>query len=121
MTTELSDTKKFSLEVLNEFDELAQPEINNIVMKKLWDYVKNYAHKIVLRKPDKELESKLYKIYQKLHPKFQDIDLGVQMKVGEALGSPQVPNVGELAKKKHLVKMTDAETIQLLKDLEINF
>ena len=88
-------------------------------MRKVWDYVKSYTNKIVLNKDDSELESKLYKVYEKLHPKFQDVDLGVQMQIGEKLGSPKIPNVGDLAKKRKLVKIDDAEANQIIKRLKI--
>ena len=110
---QLSQVKQFAMATLQCFDNLAQPEINNRVMRKIWEYVRNYTYKIILKKNDSELKEKLKEVYVTLGPMFNDVDMSRQIAEGEKLGSPQIPRVGELAKIKDLtVNQTD-----LLKEL----
>jgi len=115
---ELSETKKFALEVLDEFDALIIPEIQNRYTKRAWEWIKNFVFNKLMKKPDDEINSKLLKIYKKLHPKFQNIDIGIQLDIGEKLGSPKIPNVGELAKKR-IIKLTKQETEEILRSMNI--
>jgi len=112
---DISIVKKFALETLDCFDELAKPEIKNRVMEKIWNYVKGYTFKKILRKPDEEIKTKLFKIHTTLGKMFKDIDMSVEIKEGEKLGSIKIPNVGELAKVKELTTTTD----ELLKELRL--
>ena len=109
---ELSIVKEFALKTLNCFDDLAKPEIKNRVMLKLWDYLKNYTFKIILRKPDAELKEKLKQVHETLGPLFADVQMSEEIKQGEKLGSPIIPDVGELAKVKSLTNSN-----KLLKEL----
>ena len=65
MNTPLSEEKKFAIEVLDIFDELARPEIKNRVFAKIWNYVKQYTFRIILKKPDHEITEKLLIIHRK--------------------------------------------------------
>ena len=112
-TAPLSYVKTYAVKTLECFDELAKPEIQNRVMAKLWNYIKSYTLKIIKNKPDAELKVKLFKIHNTLGPLFNDVRMSVEIKEGEALGSPKIPNVGELAKIKELTS-TD-----LLKELKL--
>ena len=112
--TALSDVKEYAVKTLNCFDELAKPEIKNRVMGKLWDYIKSYTFKIILRKPDKELKQNLLKIHNTLGPLFNDVKMSVEIREGENLGSPKIPNVGHLAKIKNLTSCDE-----LLKELKL--
>ncbi len=94
--------KQYAIKTLNCFDDLARPEIKNALMDKVWNFVKNRTFKIILRKPDEELKIKLFQVHKTLGPLFSDVDLDNAIKEGEALGSPKVPNVGELKKLKAL-------------------
>lgn len=112
----LSSDKKFAIEVLKIFDELAQPEIKNRVMAKVWGYVFNYIHKIILKKPDEEINKSLLKVYLKLHPKFQQVDMSVEIQKGEAISGIKIPNVGEMARVRNTVRLSDAELDELLEE-----
>ena len=89
----LSDVKQFSLEVLECFNELAQPELTSIT-KRIWDFLYGRTKGIISKKPDEELNEKLLKIYRILHPRFKDLDIAVSIKAGEALGSVKIPQWG---------------------------
>ena len=110
----LSQVKEFAVKTLECFDELAKPEIKNRVMLSVWNYIKKYTFKIILRKPDKELKEKLLQVYKTLGPLFTQTDLSIQIHQGEKLGSPKIPNVGELARIKELTSSED-----LLKELRL--
>ena len=114
----LSEVKQFSLEVLNCFDELAQPELTTIT-RKIWIFLFGRTQQIIAKKPDEELNEKLLKIYKILHPKFKDLDISLAIQAGEALGSIKIPNVGELAKKKKLTKVSEQEALKLIKELNL--
>ena len=83
---------------------MARPEIQNIIMKKLWDYVKSYTGGIILRKPDAELQLKLKEIHAILNPLFTKVDMSVGIHQGIKLGSPKPPNVGELKEIMSLIE-----------------
>ncbi len=117
MDTNQSKIKQYAIKTLDCFDQLAKPEIKNRVMSKIWDYLKSYTLKIILRKPDKELKTKLFKIHQTLNPLFSDLDNSIQMKAGELLGSPKIPNVGELGKIKELI--SEKSVNELLQELKL--
>ena len=113
-TAPLSNIKGHALKVLDCFDELAKPEIKNRVMQSVWNYIKKYTRRIIERKPDNELKEKLFEVYKTLGPLFTQTDLSVQIQEGEALGSPKIPNVGELAQIKNLTSCNE-----LLKELKL--
>ncbi len=108
---ELSETKQFALNVLSCFDDLAKPEINNSVMLKIWDFVRNRTFKIILKKPDAELKEALRKVHATLGPMFKDVDLSEEIRAGEKLGSVKIPDVGELARVRKLTNQTAADVL----------
>jgi len=112
---ELSQVKQFALKTLGCFDELAKPELNNRIMIKVWNYVRDYTFKIILRKNDDELKIKLFQVYKTLGPLFTDVEMSEQIKEGEKLGSVKIPDVGELAKIKQLTVTSE----DLLKELNL--
>ena len=116
-TNQPSKVKIFALNVLSGFDDLARPEIQNVVMEKIWNYVRNYAQKVILKKPDEEIQVKLFNIYKVFKEHFDDIDMAIELKKGEELGSPQVPNLGKIAEVRALSNMNDKKAYQLIKDL----
>ena len=117
MDTNPSKVKQYAIKTLDCFDQLAKPEIKNRVMSKIWDYVKSYTLKIIMRKPDPEIKDKLFRIHQTLNPLFSDLDASIEMKKGELLGSPKIPNVGELGKIKELT--SEKSVIELLQELKL--
>jgi len=113
----LSEEKKFALEVLDIFNDLAQPELKNRVFIKIWDYVKGYTQKVILKKPDHELTEKLLIVHKKLSARFQDVSNSVQMNIAEQMGSIPIPKVGELARVKNLTKINKEQAAQLAKEI----
>lgn len=113
----MSEIKKYAYETLDCFDELAKPEIKNIVFDKIWKFVYNYVHKIIGKKPDSELKEKLEKIHNTLNPLFVKAEISLGIKEGEKLGSPQIPNVGELAKIRALTAKDEQKALELVKEL----
>jgi len=111
---DFSIVKQFALRTLECFDEIAKPEIKNSVMVKIWNYLKGYTFKKILKKPDQELKETLYKVYCVLGPLFKDLDISNEIKAGELLGSPKIPDVGEMAKVKPLAV---DHTAKILKEL----
>jgi len=118
MSTPLSEEKKFALEVLDVFDELARPEIKNKIFAKIWNYVKNYTFGVIIKKPDNEIIEKLLIIHKKLNSRFQDVNNSIEINKAEALGSIKIPNVGHLGKIKSLTKINKEQAVQLMKELE---
>lgn len=113
-----NNSKEFAIEVLNVFDELAKPEIKNRVMLKIWDYVKGHTFKIILKKPDSEIDEKLLIIHQKLNQRFKDIDSSIEINVMEKLNpGVSIPEVGELARVKNLTTVNKEQAAQLFKEL----
>lgn len=119
MTNQPSKPQDFALKVLEGFDELARPEIQNVVMAKIWDYVKSYARKVILRKPDEEIQVKLFNIFKVFKEHFDNIDMAIELQKGEELGSPKVPNLGEIAKIREITQMDKTKALQLIKDLNL--
>ena len=116
----MSQVKDYAFKVLDCFDELARPEIKNRVFAKIWNYVKNYTYKIIMRKPDEELKIKLFKIYSVLGPMFNETAMSIEMQKAEALGSVPVPDVGKLGEIKQLTKIDEKKALQLLEELMID-
>ena len=75
---------------MDAFDKMARPEIQNVIMKKIWDYVKGYSARIIMSKPDAELEAKLKEIHKILNPLFTKVDNAKQVNEGVKLGSPRI-------------------------------
>jgi len=114
----LSDVKIFAIEVLDVFDELARPEIKRTVFKKMWEYLKNYSYKIILKKKDEEINDKLLMIHKKLSKRFKDIDSSIEINVMEKLNpGVSIPPVGELAKTKNLTNVNKDQAKRLYKEL----
>ena len=117
-TNPLSEIKQFSLEVLNCFDELAQPELTSVT-KKIWGFLYRRVQGIIIRKPDEELQQKLLKIYVILGKKFKDTEISLEINASEKLGSVPIPKIGELARQAKLTKVNEREALKLLEDLNL--
>jgi len=120
MNTPLSSEKQFALEVLDVFDDLARPEIKNRVFAKIWDYVKSYTFRVIMKKPDNEIIEKLLIIHKKLNSRFQDVTDSIEINKAEALGSIKIPNVGHLGKIKSLTKINKEQAQQLMEELKFD-
>ena len=118
-TNQLSKPKEFALKVLDGFDKLARPEIKNIVFEKIWNYVAGYSKKVILNKPDEELQIKLFSIYKVFKEHFDNVEMAIEIKKGEALGSPKIPNLGEIAKARELTAMNTQKALKLIQDLNL--
>ena len=116
-TNQLSKPKEFALKVLDGFDKLARPEIKNIVFEKIWNYVSNYSKKVILNKPDEELQVKLFSIYKVFKEHFDNVEMGVEIKKGEALGSPKIPNLGDIAKIRAITDMDNQKALKIIEEL----
>jgi len=116
----LSQIQEFAFKVLDCFDELAKPELNNRIIAKIWNYLKGYVAKIILTKPDEEIKLSLLKIYQALGPLFKDTEISIQAQIGEELGSIKIPRVGEFGKTVDLVKIhaNKAEALKIIEELK---
>ncbi len=114
----LSEVKEFAIEVLDVFDELAHPEIKNRVMVRIWDFVKSHTYKIILKKPDNEINDKLMMIHQKLSQRFKDIDNSIEINAMEKINpGVQIPKVGELAKVQKLTTVSKEQADKLYSEL----
>ena len=113
----LSKPKEFALKVLDGFDKLARPEIKNIVFEKIWNYVSNYSKKVILNKPDEELQIKLFSIYKVFKEHFDNVEMAIEIKKGEALGSPKIPNLGDIAKIRAITNMDNQKALKIIEEL----
>ena len=120
MNTPLSEEKKFALEVLDIFDELARPEIKNRVFAKIWDYVKSYTFRIILKKPDHEIIEKLLIVHKKLNTRFQNVNDSIEINKAESMGSVKIPPVGELFRIKNLTRVNKEQAKQLMEELSFD-
>ena len=114
---QLSKPKEFALKVLKGFDELARPEIQNSLIDKLWNYIRDYAKGKILKKPDEELQIKLFKIHKTFKDYFDDIDMAIEIKKGEALGSPIIPDLGSIAEIRKLTAMDNQKALKIIEEL----
>ena len=117
MTTPLSKPKEFALKVLDGFDALAKPEIKNSLMDKIWQYVASYTKKKVINKPDEEIQIKLFSIYKVFKEHFDNVEMAVEIKKGEALGSPKIPNLGDIAKIRAITDMDNQKALKIIEEL----
>ena len=86
-------------------------------MGKIWDYVENYAKSKVLKKPDEELQIKLFKIHKVFKEHFDDVDMAIEIKKGEALGSPVIPNLGKISELRKLTEMDNQKALKIIEEL----
>ena len=114
---QLSKPKEFALKVLDGFDALAKPEIKNQIIEKLWQYVSSYSKKVILRKPDEEIQIKLFSIYKVFKEHFDNVEMAVEIKKGEALGSPKIPNLGDIAKIRAITDMDNQKALKIIEEL----
>ena len=122
----LSEEKQFALEVLDIFDELARPEIQNRILKQIWygmellhfPGVYKWMQGLIIKKSDKELNAKMLIIYKKLNQRFKDLNNSVEMNVMEQLNpGVKIPPVGDLAKVKNLTKVNLEQAKKLAKEI----
>lgn len=114
-----SKTKEFALAILDGFDRLARPEIQNVLVAKIWDYVKNYSQRIITRKPDEEIQIKMFEIYKVMKEYFDNVDMAIEIRKGEELGSPTIPNIGEIAKARAITDMDSKKAMQLIREMNL--
>ena len=67
---------------------------------------------------EKQLDSfeKLFEIYKTLNPLFESLQTSAEIQKAEALGSPPVPRVGDLARDADLIKMDKKKAAELLEE-----
>ena len=114
---QLSKPKEFALKVLDGFDALAKPEIKNGIIEKIWDYVASYSKRVILKKPDEEIQIKLFSIYKVFKEHFDNVEMAVEIKKGEALGSPKIPNLGDIAKIRAITDMDNQKALKIINEL----
>lgn len=112
-----SEIHQFAFEVLDVIDDLVKPEIKYSFIEKFWHFFTGYAKKKILKKPDNEIIEKLLIIQKKLNSKFMDLEKSVEINKAEALGSPPIPDVGELAKVKRLTLVSKEQATALMKEI----
>lgn len=83
---------------------MARPEVQNPILGRLWDFLKNYTAKKILAKPDEELRIKLKDIHTILNPLFTQVDIAQGIKTGESLGSIKVPRIGNIKEVMSLIE-----------------
>jgi hypothetical protein len=108
--------KEYAHEALDCFDRMAMPEIKNRVMSSIWGFLRKYIKKTIDKKPDAELHEKLFEIYKTLNPLFESLQTSAEIQKAEALGSPKVPRVGDLARDADLIKMDKKKAAELLEE-----
>lgn len=87
---------------------MARPEIKNVIMEKIWNYVKNYSMNIILKKSDVELKLKLQEIHDILDPLFKKVDMANELKISKNLNSPEM--------NKRLMQLPDFKDMEDLLD-----
>ena len=103
-----SNVKDFALRVLDAFDKMARPEIKNIIMQKIWNYVKGYSMNIIMRKPDVEIKLKLQEIHGILDPLFKKVDTAYQLKQSKKLNDDILTeNLMKLPDFKDIMELID--------------
>ena len=108
--------KEYAHEALDSFDRMAMPEIKKRVMSSIWGFLRKYIKKTIDKKPDAELHEKLFEIYKTLNPLFESLQTSAEIQKAEALGSPPVPRVGDLARDADLIKMDKKKAAELLEE-----
>ena len=108
MQNDSSSIKAFALKVVDAFDKMAQPEIKNIIMQKIWNYVSQYSRNIILKKPDIELKFKLQEIHGILDPLFKKVDMANELKISKKLNDATLT--------RNLMKLPDFAQLEDLLD-----
>jgi len=103
-----SNIKQFALKVVDSFDRMARPEIKNVIMEKIWNYVASYSKNIIMKKPDVELKLKLQEIHGILDPLFKKVDMANELKLSKNLNDETVT--------KNLMRLPDFAQLEDLLD-----
>lgn len=98
-----SSIKSYAFKVLEAIDKMARPEVQNPILGRIWDFIKNYTARKILAKPDSELQKKLKDIHDILNPLFTQVNIATGISQGEKLGSPPIPRIGNIKEIMELV------------------
>jgi len=116
----LSKPKQLAFKALENFNELATDEIQSSIIAKFWEFLHAYSARKILKKPDEEIQKKLYKIYTLLGQDFKKIDYSVELQASEQINDFKLPDVGNIKEIKNLVK-TDIKdpdkALRIIKEL----
>jgi len=116
----LSKPKQLAFKALEHFNKLATNEIQSSFIANLWDLIHHYSARKLLKKPDEEIQAKLYEIYTLLGQDFKKIDYSVELQASEQLNEIKLPDVGNIKEIKNLVR-TDIKdpdkALKIIKEL----
>lgn len=83
-----SEIKKTSLVLLGIIDELAQPHLNNAVVKRFWNwFFVSHGKNVILSMQDKDLKAVMEKGYKALKPIYEKADLATNIKESRQLNT----------------------------------
>jgi len=116
----LSKPKKLAFKALEQFNQLAREEMQSGIIVNIWEFIHAYSARKLLKKPDEEIQAKLYRIYQLLGQDFKKIDYSVELQASEQLNDIKIPDIGNIKEIKGLVKtdIKDPEkALKIIKEL----
>lgn len=83
-----SEIKNTALTLLQIIDELAQPHLNNAVVKKFWNwFFVSHGKNVIVSMQDNDLKAVMEKGYQKLKPIYEKADLATSIKDSRRLNN----------------------------------
>jgi len=104
-----SEIKKTALLLLGIIDELAQPHLNNAVIKKFWNwFFVSHGHNVIISMDDESLKSVMQKGYTALKPIYEKTNLAVNIKESRKMNS---------GKMQEFVEKINREALDLIPDL----
>jgi len=104
-----SEIKNTALTLLGIIDELAQPHLNNIAIKKFWNwFFVSHGHNVIVSMQDEALKSVMQKGYTALKPIYEKTNLAVSIKESRKMNS---------GKMQEFVEKINKEVLDLIPDL----
>ena len=108
LSSQFSNVKNTALTLLSVIDDLAQPHLNNQVVKRFWNwFFVSHGRNIILSMKDEDLKV-IKKGYESLKPIYSKADLAVNIKESRTL------NGGKMQK---FIESINKEALDLIPDL----
>lgn len=109
MSQSYSEIKNAAFHILTAIDRIAQPRINNVAIRKFWNwFFVSHGNKVIISMQDSELKEAMKMGYEALRPIYEKVDMATQLKESKKLNDPSMTEqLMKMPQFKDLVELLD--------------
>lgn len=109
MSQGYSEIKQAAFQILHAIDSIAQPRINNVAIKKFWNwFFIKHGNNVIITMQDSELKEAMKTGYEALKPIYEKVDMATQLIESKKLNDTgMTEQLMKMPKFKELMELMD--------------